>query len=63
MKLFRLSASFIPLLTRTARPVDFSHIITCGSDGDVRIWNGIDDDEPTSHRVGERAHAIAFSVS
>lgn len=31
-------------------------------DGDVRIWEGIDDDDAKSHRVGDRAYAIAFRV-
>ncbi|KAL8588870.1 hypothetical protein ACOMHN_051464 [Nucella lapillus] len=36
------------------------YILTCGSDGDVRIWDGIEDDDAVSHRLGERAYAIAF---
>ncbi|PVD25434.1 hypothetical protein C0Q70_13090 [Pomacea canaliculata] len=36
------------------------YILTCGMDGDVRIWEGIDDDDAKSHRVGDRAYAIAF---
>ncbi|KAK7103194.1 WD repeat and HMG-box DNA-binding protein 1-like [Littorina saxatilis] len=36
------------------------YILTCGTDGDVRIWDGIDDDDAVSHRVGDRAFAIAF---
>lgn len=40
----------------------FSHLLTCGSDGDVRIWKGIDDDDPVSHRAGDNALAIAYKV-
>ncbi|KAK7473945.1 hypothetical protein BaRGS_00034850 [Batillaria attramentaria] len=36
------------------------YILTCGTDGDVRIWEGIDDDDAVSHRVGDRAYGIAF---
>ncbi|KAK3588743.1 hypothetical protein CHS0354_024221 [Potamilus streckersoni] len=36
------------------------YILTCGCDGDVRIWKGIDDDNAISHRVGDKAYAIAF---
>lgn len=31
----------------------FSHVITTGSDGDIRIWNGVDDDDPNTQCVGE----------
>lgn len=31
----------------------FSRIITSGSDGDIRIWHGIDDDDPNSECIGE----------
>lgn len=30
-----------------------SRIITSGSDGDIRIWQGIDDDDPNSECIGE----------
>lgn len=34
-----------------------SRIITSGStDGDIRIWNEITDDDPSSHCVGEKAN-------
>lgn len=36
----------------------YSHIITSGSDGDIRIWNGIHDDDPTSQCVGEFVLAV-----
>ncbi|KAL3873463.1 hypothetical protein ACJMK2_036576 [Sinanodonta woodiana] len=36
------------------------YILTCGCDGDVRIWEGIDDDNAISHRVGDKAYAIAY---
>ncbi|CAH0727458.1 unnamed protein product, partial [Brenthis ino] len=39
---------------------DGRHIITCGHDGDVRIWLDIEDDDPNSHCVGESALAVCF---
>lgn len=36
------------------------HMLTCGQDGDVRVWEGIDDDDAVSHKVGDRAFAIVF---
>uniref|UniRef100_A0A8C9RLC1 WD repeat and HMG-box DNA-binding protein 1 n=1 Tax=Scleropages formosus TaxID=113540 RepID=A0A8C9RLC1_SCLFO len=36
------------------------YIVTCGSDGDVRIWEGLDDDDPKSINVGERAYSVAL---
>lgn len=38
----------------------FRQIITCGYDGDVRIWVDIDDDDPNSHCVGENALAVCY---
>ncbi|XP_030644829.1 WD repeat and HMG-box DNA-binding protein 1 [Chanos chanos] len=35
-------------------------IVTCGSDGDVRIWESIDDDDPKSVNVGEKAYSLAL---
>lgn len=29
------------------------YILTCGSDGDIRKWRGIDDDDPSSNCLGE----------
>uniref|UniRef100_A0A8C4QUL5 WD repeat and HMG-box DNA binding protein 1 n=1 Tax=Eptatretus burgeri TaxID=7764 RepID=A0A8C4QUL5_EPTBU len=34
-------------------------IVTCGYDGDVRIWDGFDDDDPKSIRVGEKVLSVA----
>ncbi|XP_034835904.1 WD repeat and HMG-box DNA-binding protein 1 [Maniola hyperantus] len=42
---------------------DGRHIITCGHDGDVRIWLDIEDDDPNSHCVGENALAVCFKDS
>ncbi|GBP37504.1 WD repeat and HMG-box DNA-binding protein 1 [Eumeta japonica] len=39
---------------------DGKHIITCGHDGDVRVWLDIEDDDPNSHCVGESASAVCF---
>lgn len=38
-------------------------IVTCGSDGDVRIWESLDDDDPKSVNVGEKAYSVALRVS
>ncbi|KAF2974133.1 hypothetical protein EK904_004818 [Melospiza melodia maxima] len=35
-------------------------IVTCGSDGDVRIWENLDDDDPKSINVGEKAYSCAL---
>uniref|UniRef100_A0A6Q2XHE8 WD repeat and HMG-box DNA-binding protein 1 n=1 Tax=Esox lucius TaxID=8010 RepID=A0A6Q2XHE8_ESOLU len=35
-------------------------IVTCGSDGDVRIWESLDDDDPKSISVGEKAYSCAL---
>uniref|UniRef100_A0A8C3CFV4 WD repeat and HMG-box DNA-binding protein 1 n=1 Tax=Cairina moschata TaxID=8855 RepID=A0A8C3CFV4_CAIMO len=37
-----------------------SCIVTCGSDGDVRIWENLDDDDPKSISVGEKAYSCAL---
>ncbi|NXK57358.1 WDHD1 protein, partial [Chauna torquata] len=37
-----------------------SYIVTCGSDGDVRIWENLDDDDPKSINVGEKAYSCAL---
>lgn len=31
----------------------FRRLITCGTDGDIRIWSGFDDDDPVQTCVGE----------
>lgn len=31
----------------------FRKVITTGYDGDIRIWNGVDDDDPNTRCVGE----------
>uniref|UniRef100_A0A8D3A3I7 WD repeat and HMG-box DNA-binding protein 1 n=1 Tax=Scophthalmus maximus TaxID=52904 RepID=A0A8D3A3I7_SCOMX len=35
-------------------------IVTCGNDGDVRIWEGLDDDDPKFITVGEKAYSLAL---
>lgn len=35
-------------------------IVTCGNDGDVRIWDGLDDDDPRFITVGEKAYSLAL---
>lgn len=37
-----------------------SCIVTSGSDGDVRIWEDLDDDDPKSINVGEKAYSCAL---
>ena len=39
------------------------YMLTCGTDGDVRVWDGVEDDNVTSHRVGGRVYCIAFKVN
>ena len=39
------------------------NIITCGSDGDYRIWNGYEDDDPVCIRVGDEATCVSFKVN
>lgn len=39
---------------------DNGKYITTGEDGDVRIWNGFDDTDNTSIRVGDKCFAIAY---
>uniref|UniRef100_UPI0037E78FE4 WD repeat and HMG-box DNA-binding protein 1 n=1 Tax=Semicossyphus pulcher TaxID=241346 RepID=UPI0037E78FE4 len=36
------------------------YIVTCGNDGDVRIWEGMDDDDPKFITVGEKAYSLAL---
>lgn len=40
----------------------FSNIITGGSDGDVRIYQGFEDDEALSYRIGDHVHHVAYKV-
>ncbi|XP_029904216.1 WD repeat and HMG-box DNA-binding protein 1 isoform X2 [Myripristis murdjan] len=35
-------------------------IVSCGSDGDVRIWESLDDDDSKSICVGEKAYSLAL---
>ncbi|KAM9294381.1 WD repeat and HMG-box DNA-binding protein 1 [Gastrophryne carolinensis] len=37
-----------------------SFIVTCGSDGDIRIWENLEDDDPKSVNVGEKAYSLAL---
>ncbi|XP_053553581.1 WD repeat and HMG-box DNA-binding protein 1 [Bombina bombina] len=37
-----------------------SCLVTCGSDGDIRIWENLDDDDPKSINVGEKAYSFAL---
>ncbi|KAG8561603.1 hypothetical protein GDO81_015408 [Engystomops pustulosus] len=36
-----------------------SYLVTCGSDGDIRVWENIEDDDPKSISVGEKAYSFA----
>lgn len=53
---------YISIFSRNFLTCLFSHILTCGQDGDVRIWAGLDDDDSTSQCVGEKAIAVAHKV-
>ncbi|XP_056269240.1 WD repeat and HMG-box DNA-binding protein 1 isoform X2 [Pseudoliparis swirei] len=35
-------------------------LVTCGNDGDVRIWEGLDDDDPKFITVGEKVYSMAL---
>ncbi|KAF6721013.1 WD repeat and HMG-box DNA-binding protein 1 [Oryzias melastigma] len=35
-------------------------LVTCGNDGDVRIWESLDDDDPKFITVGEKAYSLAL---
>lgn len=40
-----------------------SSLLTCGSDGDVRIYKDFDDSDPESVRVGDNVTVLAVKVS
>uniref|UniRef100_A0A1B6DME6 Uncharacterized protein n=1 Tax=Clastoptera arizonana TaxID=38151 RepID=A0A1B6DME6_9HEMI len=37
---------------------DGKHIITCGNEGDVRVWADLEDDDPVDKCIGEKALAV-----
>ena len=37
--------------------------MTCGSDGEVRVFEGLDDDDCKTHVVADCAYAVAARVS
>lgn len=37
-----------------------SCMVTCGTDGDIRIWENIEDDDPKSISIGEKAYSFAI---
>lgn len=39
------------------------YIVTSGNDGDVRIWEGLDDDDPRFITVGEKVYSMALKVA
>lgn len=41
---------------------DGKYMVTCGSEGDIRIWSGFNDDDPVDKCVGEKAFAVAQKV-
>ncbi|XP_067132973.1 WD repeat and HMG-box DNA-binding protein 1 [Centruroides vittatus] len=41
---------------------DGRYIFTCGTDGDIRIWDGFQDDNPTTHHTGDYCHAVSFKA-
>ncbi|XP_059096826.1 WD repeat and HMG-box DNA-binding protein 1-like [Tigriopus californicus] len=40
---------------------DGNQILTCGFDGEVRVYRGIDDSDPESHLAGEEAFALTLT--
>lgn len=40
----------------------FRFFVTCGNDGDVRIWEGLDDDDPKFITVGDKVYSLALKV-
>lgn len=56
------SKSFI---VSSFKRIDFfnRNIITCGADGDYRVWKGYEDDDPECVRVGDEATCVSFKVS
>lgn len=36
------------------------YLLTAGADGDVRVWNGFDDDNAVSHRAGDCVYGIVL---
>lgn len=40
----------------------YRYLITCGQDGDIRIWNGIEDGDPIEKCVGSEAFAVYQKV-
>ncbi|KAK8731115.1 hypothetical protein OTU49_007806, partial [Cherax quadricarinatus] len=47
-------------LTHVCYSDDGRYVITCGTDGEVRIFEGLDDDDCRTHVVAECASAIAY---
>ena len=39
-----------------------SYLLTCGSDGDVRIYKDFDDSDPESVRAGDNVTVLAVKV-
>ena len=39
-----------------------SYLLTCGSDGDVRIYKDFDDSDPESVRAGDNVTVLAVTV-
>lgn len=40
----------------------FRYLVTGGTDGEIRVWNGFEDDDPQSHHMGNSVTAIALKV-
>ncbi|CAG2057396.1 unnamed protein product, partial [Timema podura] len=49
---------FVDAVSSQVTSPDLKYLITGGNDGDIRLWMGLEDDDPTSHCVGERALAV-----
>ena len=40
----------------------FRYLLTCGSDGEVRQFEGFEDDDPVTHQLSDALYAIACKV-
>jgi len=50
------------MLLSVADEICCRHIITCGSDGDVHVYKGLNDNDPVSYRVGDAVYCVCYKV-
>ena len=55
--------NYMKVLLIIILPFWTSSLLTCGSDGDVRIYKDFDDSDPESVRVGDNVTVLAVKVS